>query len=215
MAISLVKRDGTVKKMRTKDVSLEGSGKVKVSSEPGDIIALTGIRKELKLAIRLPIFENPEAMPTISIEEPTMSMLFTINNSPFFGKEGKFVTSRHLRDRLYKELEKNLALKVEPTVSPDAFLVFGRGILHLSVLIETMRREGYELQVGQPKVIIKIINGKKCEPIEELTIMCRKLYWKKSSNGESAQRRTQIHVAKRRYAAWYLKFLQRFDRIQK
>lgn len=171
MAISLVKRDGTVKKMRTKEIYLfEGLGKVKVSSvEPGDIIALTGI-EGFEIGDTVADFENPEAMPTISIEEPTMSMLFTINNSPFFGKEGKFVTSRHLRDRLYKELEKNLALKVEPTASPDAFLVFGRGILHLSVLIETMRREGYELQVGQPKVIIKIIDGKKCEPIEELTV---------------------------------------------
>lgn len=171
MPISLVKRDGTVKKMRTKEVYLfEGMGKTKVSEvAAGDIIALTGI-EDFEIGDTVADFEHPEAMPNISIEEPTMSMLFTINNSPFFGKEGKFVTSRHLRDRLYKELEKNLALKVEPTPSPDAFLVFGRGILHLSVLIETMRREGFELQIGQPKVIIKEIDGKKCEPIEELMV---------------------------------------------
>lgn len=171
MPISLVKRDGTVKKMRTKEVYLfEGMGKTKVSEvAAGDIIALTGI-EDFEIGDTVADFEQPEAMPNISIEEPTMSMLFTINNSPFFGKEGKFVTSRHLRDRLYKELEKNLALKVEPTPSPDAFLVFGRGILHLSVLIETMRREGFELQIGQPKVIIKEIDGKKCEPIEELMV---------------------------------------------
>jgi GTP-binding protein len=115
--------------------------------------------------------DNPEPLPPIKVDEPTMSMLFTINNSPFFGKEGKFVTSRHLRDRLYKELEKNLAMRVEETNSPDSLLVYGRGILHLSILIETMRREGYELQVGQPKVIIKEIDGQKCEPIEQLTIL--------------------------------------------
>ena len=114
--------------------------------------------------------ENPEALPPIHVDEPTMSMLFTINNSPFFGKEGKYVTSRHLRDRLYKELEKNLALRVEDTASPDAMMVYGRGILHLSILIETMRREGYEFQIGQPKVILKEIDGKKCEPIEMLTV---------------------------------------------
>ena len=115
-------------------------------------------------------FELPEALPTIAVDEPTMSMLFTINNSPFFGKEGKFVTSRHLRDRLYKETEKNLALRVEDTGSPDTYNVYGRGVLHLSILIETMRREGYELQVGQPQVIIKEIDGQKCEPIEMLTV---------------------------------------------
>ena len=115
-------------------------------------------------------FENPEALTPIAIDEPTMSMLFTINNSPFFGKDGKYVTSRHIKERLDRELEKNLALRVEPGLSADSFIVYGRGVLHLSVLIETMRREGYELQVGQPKVIIKEIDGQKCEPIEELTI---------------------------------------------
>ena len=115
-------------------------------------------------------FENPEALPPIHVDEPTMSMLFTINNSPFFGKEGKFVTSRHLRERLYKETEKNLALKVEDTESPDSLMVYGRGILHLSILVETMRREGYEFQIGQPKVLLKVIDGKKCEPVEVLNV---------------------------------------------
>ena len=115
-------------------------------------------------------FENPEGMPLTKIDEPTMNMLFTINTSPFFGKEGKFVTSRHLRDRLFKEIEKNLALKVEETDSPDSYLVYGRGILHLGILIETMRREGYELQVGQPQVLVKHIDGVKCEPYENLVI---------------------------------------------
>lgn len=115
-------------------------------------------------------FENPEALKSIAVDEPTMSMLFTINNSPLFGKEGKFVTSRHLRDRLYKEIEKNLALRVEETSSPDAYLVYGRGILHLSILVETMRREGYELQLGQPQVLYKEIDGVRCEPIEHLVV---------------------------------------------
>jgi len=171
MPVSVVKRDGRVQKSRIKELFVfEGLGKVKVSEvKTGDICAFTGI-EGFEIGDTVADFENPEAMPTMKIDEPTMSMLFTINNSPFFGKDGKFVTSRHLRDRLYKELEKNLAMRVEETASPDSYLVFGRGILHLSVLIETMRREGYELQLGQPQVIVKEINGEKCEPIEVLTV---------------------------------------------
>jgi GTP-binding protein len=171
MPVSVVKRNGTIQKSRIKELYIfDGLGKVKVPEvETGDICAFTGI-EGFEIGDTIADFENPEAMPTMNIDEPTMSMLFTINNSPFFGKDGKFVTSRHLRDRLMKELEKNLALRVEDTTSPDSYTVFGRGILHLSVLIETMRREGYELQLGQPQVIIKEIDGKKCEPIEVLTV---------------------------------------------
>lgn len=171
MPVSVVKRDGRIQKSRIKELFVfEGLGKVKVTEvQTGDICAFTGI-EGFEIGDTVADFENPEAMPTMKIDEPTMSMLFTINNSPFFGKDGKFVTSRHLRDRLYKELEKNLAMRVEETASPDSYLVFGRGILHLSVLIETMRREGYELQLGQPQVIVKEIDGEKCEPIEVLTV---------------------------------------------
>ncbi len=169
--VSLVKRDGKIVKSRVKELQLfEGLGKVKVSEvHAGDICAVVGI-EGFEIGDTIADFENPEQLEVISIDEPTMNMLFTINNSPFFGKEGKFVTSRHIYDRLQKELEKNLALRVVPTESPDAWLVYGRGILHLSVLIETMRREGYELQVGQPQVIVKEIDGVKCEPIEELVV---------------------------------------------
>jgi GTP-binding protein len=171
MQVSLVKRDGSIKKMRTKELFVfDGLGKKKVESvDAGDIAALTGI-EGFDIGDTIADFENPEGLPAINIDEPTMSMLFTINNSPFFGKEGKFVTSRHLRDRLWRELEKNLALRVEETDSPDSYLVYGRGILHLSILIETMRREGYELQVGQPQVIIKEIDGVKHEPVEVLSV---------------------------------------------
>ena len=171
MPVTLVKRDGSFQKMRTRELlTFEGLGKVKVSSViAGDICAVTGI-EGFEIGDTIADWENPEGLKPIDVDEPTMSMLFTINNSPFYGKDGKFVTSRHLRERLEKELEKNLALRVEPTSSPDSHLVFGRGILHLSVLIETMRREGYELQVGQPQVIIKEIDGIKHEPIEILTI---------------------------------------------
>ncbi|MDP3557167.1 MAG: translational GTPase TypA [Bacteroidota bacterium] len=171
MPVSVVKRDGRIQKSRIKELFVfEGLGKLKVTeATTGDICAFTGI-EGFEIGDTVADFENPEGMPTMHIDEPTMSMLFTINNSPFFGKDGKFVTSRHLRDRLYKELEKNLAMRVEETGSPDSYLVFGRGILHLSVLIETMRREGYELQLGQPQVIIKEIDGQKCEPIEVLTV---------------------------------------------
>ncbi|MBC6988225.1 MULTISPECIES: translational GTPase TypA [Hymenobacter] len=169
--MSLCKRDGSIKKVKIKELHVfEGLGRNKVSEvSSGEICAVTGI-EGFDIGDTLADAENPEALPTISIDEPTMNMLFTINNSPFFGKEGKFVTSRHLRDRLYKETEKNLALRVEPTDKEDTFLVYGRGILHLSVLIETMRREGFELQVGQPQVLFKEENGQRLEPIEHLVV---------------------------------------------
>ena len=171
MQVSLVKRDGSIKKTKIKELhTFEGLGRKKVEEvQAGDICALVGL-EGFEIGDTVADIENPEAMQTIAIDEPTMSMLFTINDSPFFGKDGKYVTSRHIKERLEKELEKNLALRMEPTGSADKFLVFGRGVLHLSVLIETMRREGYELQIGQPQVIIKEIDGKKCEPIEALTI---------------------------------------------
>ena len=171
--VSLVKRDGTVEKQKIKELYVfEGLGKEKVKTpvEAGEVCAVMGL-EDFEIGDTIADYEAPEALKPISVDEPTMSMLFTINNSPFFGKDGKYVTSRHIRERLEKELEKNLALRVEDTGSPDSMLVYGRGILHLSVLIETMRREGYELQVGQPKVIIKEIDGQKCEPMEELTIV--------------------------------------------
>ncbi|MDB5121095.1 MAG: typA [Sphingobacteriales bacterium] len=169
--VSLVKRDGSIQKSRIKELyTFEGLGKIRVQEvKSGDICAVVGI-DGFDIGDTIADFEKPEALEFIKIDEPTMNMLFTINNSPFFGKEGKFVTSQRLRERLYKEMEKNLALKVVETESPDSYLVYGRGILHLSVLIETMRREGYELQVGQPQVIIKEIDGEKCEPIETLIV---------------------------------------------
>jgi GTP-binding protein len=171
MPVSLMKKDGKVVKSRIKELyTFEGLGKVRVQEvHNGDICAVVGI-DGFDIGDTIADFENPEQLAVIKIDEPTMNMLFTINNSPFFGKEGKFVTSRHLRDRLMKEMEKNLALRVEESGSPDSYLVYGRGILHLSVLIETMRREGYEMQVGQPQVIIKEIDGKKCEPVETLIV---------------------------------------------
>ncbi|MET2984134.1 translational GTPase TypA [Aureibaculum conchae] len=167
----LCKADGVTKKVRIKELHVfEGMGKAKVSKvRSGDICAITGI-EGFDIGDTIADVDNPEALPRIAVDQPTMSMLFTINNSPFFGKEGKFVTSRHLRDRLYKETEKNLALRVEDTDTEDKFNVFGRGILHLSVLIETMRREGYELQVGRPQVILKEIDGQKCEPYETMVV---------------------------------------------
>ena len=167
----LCKADGSTKKVRIKELHVfEGMGKAQVDKVPcGDICAITGI-EDFEIGDTIADLENPEALPRTEIDQPTMSMLFTINNSPFFGKEGKYVTSRHLRDRLFKELEKNLAMRVETTDSEDKFNVYGRGVLHLSVLIETMRREGYELQVGRPQVIIKEIDGVKCEPMETLSI---------------------------------------------
>src|SRR6187431_3420287 len=171
MPISLVKRDGTIIKSRIKELhTFEGLGRKKVQQViAGDICAIVGV-EGFEIGDTIADFENPEALKTIDIDEPTMSMLFTINDSPFFGKEGKFVTSRHIRERLTKELEKNLAMKLGETDSADKFMVFGRGVLHLSVLIETMRREGYELQIGQPQVIFREIDGVKSEPMEELTI---------------------------------------------
>ena len=171
MNVSLVKRDGSIKKTKIKELhTFEGLGRRKIETvEAGDICAVVGL-DGFEIGDTIADFENPEGLKTIAIDEPTMSMLFTINDSPFFGKDGKFVTSRHIKERLTKELEKNLALRVNETDSADKFLVYGRGVLHLSVLIETMRREGYELQIGQPQVIIKEIDGVKCEPVEELTI---------------------------------------------
>ena len=172
MNVTICHRDGTQEKTRIKELhTFEGMGHKKTDHvDSGDICAVVGLEK-FEIGDTICDYENPEPLPPIAIDEPTMSMLFTINDSPFFGKEGKFVTSRHINDRLQKELEKNLALRVRPFEdSTDKWIVSGRGVLHLSVLIETMRREGYELQVGQPQVIYKEIDGQKCEPIEELTI---------------------------------------------
>ena len=172
MPVTLAKRDGeTLVKSKIKELLVfDGLSKSKVEQvDCGEICALVGI-DGFEIGDTVCDYENPEPLEPIAVDEPTMSMLFTINDSPFFGRDGKFVTSRHLKERLERELEKNLALRVEPGASADAFIVYGRGVLHLSVLIETMRREGYELQVGQPQVIIKEIDGRKCEPVEELTI---------------------------------------------
>ncbi|HEV8283507.1 MAG TPA: translational GTPase TypA [Chitinophagaceae bacterium] len=170
-AVSLVQADGNIKKSRVKELYVfEGMGKKKVSEVmTGDLCAVVGI-DDFNIGDTIADLENPEGLPTISVDEPTMSMMFGINNSPFYGKDGKFVTSRHIRDRLIKETEKNLALRVEDTGNADSFLVYGRGILHLGILIETMRREGYELTVGQPQVLVKDISGKKCEPYETLVV---------------------------------------------
>jgi len=169
--ISLMRGDGSIKKTRVRELYVfEGMGKKKVTTvNCGDLCAVVGI-EDFSIGDTIADFENPEALPIVSVDEPTMNMTFSINNSPFFGKDGKFVTSRHLRDRLMKETEKNLALRVVDTDAGDTFLVYGRGILHLGVLIETMRREGYELTVGQPQVIVKEIDGKKCEPYENLVV---------------------------------------------
>ena len=172
--VTLAKRDGETKiKTKIKELMVfDGLGKAKVEKvECGEICAIVGI-EGFEIGDTICDYENPEPLPPIAIDEPTMSMLFTINNSPFFGRDGKFVTSRHLKERLDRELERNLALRVEPGQNADSFIVYGRGVLHLSVLVETMRREGYELQVGQPKVIIKEIDGIKCEPVEEMTVDC-------------------------------------------
>ena len=171
MSVSLCKKGGKVEKSKVKELHIfDGLGRKKVDNVvAGDICAIVGL-ENFEIGDTIADIENPEPLPTINIDEPTMSMLFTINDSPFFGKDGKYVTSRHIKDRLEKELEKNLAMRLDLTDSADKFIVFGRGVLHLSILIETMRREGYEIQIGQPQVIIKEINGVKNEPIEELTI---------------------------------------------
>jgi GTP-binding protein len=169
--ISLMQTDGTTKKARVRELYVfEGMGKKKVDEVlAGDLCAVVGL-EDFNIGDTIADAENPEALPVINVDEPTMNMMFSINNSPFYGKDGKFVTSRHIRDRLFKETEKNLALRVEETDNGDSFLVYGRGILHLGILIETMRREGYELTVGQPKVIIKEVDGKKTEPYETLVV---------------------------------------------
>jgi GTP-binding protein len=170
--VTLVKNDGTLKKGQVKELMVfEGLGKEKVKHEVGcgEIVALMGL-EDFDIGDTVADAENPEGLPKFKVDEPTMSMLFTINTSPFFGREGQFVTSRHLRDRLYKEIEKNLAMRIQETDSPDRLLVFGRGILHLSILVETMRREGYEFQLGQPQVLYKEIDGQRHEPIEHLTV---------------------------------------------
>lgn len=169
--VALVKKDGSIQRSKVKQLFVfEGMGKKEIDLvEAGDICAVVGV-EGFEIGDTIADAENPEALPSIAVDEPTMSMLFTINDSPFFGQEGKFVTSRHVRERLEKELEKNLAMRMMETNSADSFMVFGRGVLHLSVLIETMRREGYELQIGQPRVIVKEIDGHKHEPVEELTI---------------------------------------------
>ncbi|GAB4187198.1 MAG: translational GTPase TypA [Thermoflexibacter sp.] len=173
MQVTLCKKDNVFKKAKIKELHVfDGLGKLKVSEvRAGDICAVVGI-DDFEIGDTIADAENPEPLNRIPIDEPTMSMLFAINNSPFFGRDGKYVTSRHLRDRLMKELEKNLAMRLQPTDTEDKFIVFGRGILHLSILIETMRREGYELQVGQPQVVFKEIDGERCEPIETLVVDC-------------------------------------------
>ena len=173
MEIGLCKRDGSVVRQRIKELhTFEGMGRKKVQEvSSGDICAIVGL-DNFEIGDTVTLVDKPEPLPRIAIDEPTMSMTFTINDSPFFGKDGKYVTSRHIKERLDRELEKNLALRVEPGQNADSFVVYGRGVLHLSVLIETMRREGYELQVGQPKVIVKEIDGVKCEPIEEMSVDC-------------------------------------------
>lgn len=169
--VTLVKRDGSTTQSRVKELyTFEGMGRKKTEEvEAGDLCAIAGI-EDFDIGDTVADFENPQGLPNIPIDEPTMSMLFVVNDSPFFGKDGKYITSRHLKERLYKEIEKNLALRVEETDSPDRFMVYGRGVMHISVLIETMRREGYEIQIGKPEVLFKEIDGVKMEPIEFLTI---------------------------------------------
>ncbi len=198
MNISLCKRYDIIQKQRIKDLMIfSGLGKTKVESvQCGDICAVVGI-DGFEIGDTIADFEHPEPLPPIAVDEPTMSMLFCINNSPFFGREGKFVTSRHLKERLEKELEKNLALRVKPGPNADSFIVYGRGVLHLSVLIETMRREGFELQVGQPKVLDKTINGQRCEPIENLTIDVPEEFVGKAIEISTRRKAALIHMENR------------------
>ena len=204
--VSLVQSDGTVRKTRVKELYLfEGMGKKKVSEVlAGDLCAVVGI-DDFNIGDTIADFENPEGLPTISVDEPTMSMMFGINNSPFYGKDGKFVTSRHIRDRLMKETEKNLALRVEDSDNADSFLVYGRGILHLGILIETMRREGYELTVGQPQVLVKDIQGKKCEPYETLVVDVPQEYASKVIDLVT-RRKGELHVMETKGEMQHLEF---------
>jgi len=205
-AISLVQADGTTKKTRAREIYVfEGMGKRKVEEVlAGDLCAVVGI-EDFNIGDTLADFENPEGLPNISVDEPTMSMLFSINNSPFYGKDGKFVTSRHIRDRLIRETEKNLALRVEDSESADSFLVYGRGILHLGILIETMRREGYELTVGQPQVLVKDIQGKKCEPYETLVVDVPQEHASKVIDLVT-RRRGELHVMETKGEMQHLEF---------
>ncbi len=198
MNISLCKRYDIIQKQKIRDLMIfDGLGKTKVDTvQCGDICAVVGL-EGFEIGDTIADFEKPEALPPISVDEPTMSMLFMINNSPFFGREGKFVTSRHLKERLEKELEKNLALRVKPGPNADSFIVYGRGVLHLSVLIETMRREGFELQVGQPKVLDKTINGVRCEPIENLTIEVPEEFVGKAIEISTRRKAALIHMENR------------------
>ena len=204
--VSLVQTDGSVKKSRVKELYVfEGMGKRKVAEvRAGDLCAIVGI-EDFNIGDTITDLENPEGLPTISIDEPTMSMQFSINNSPFYGKDGKFVTSRHIRDRLMKETEKNLALRVEDSDNADSFLVYGRGILHLGILIETMRREGYELTVGQPQVLIKDINGKKSEPYETLVVDVPQEYASKVIDLVT-RRKGELHVMETKGEIQHLEF---------
>ena len=204
--IALMQADGTIKRSRVKELYVfESLGKKKTTEVVcGDICAVVGL-EDFNIGDTVADFDNPEALPVISVDEPTMSMMFSINNSPFYGKDGKFVTSRHLRDRLMKETEKNLALRVEDTGSADSFLVFGRGILHLGILIETMRREGYELTVGQPQVIVKEINGKKSEPFEVLVVDVPQEYSGKVIDMVT-QRKGELHVMETKGEMQHLEF---------
>jgi len=205
-SISLVQADGTIKKLRVKELYVfEGMGKKKVGEVlAGDLCAVVGI-EDFNIGDTIADLENPEGLPTISVDEPTMSMLFGINNSPFYGKDGKFVTSRHIRDRLMKETEKNLALRVEDSENADSFLVYGRGILHLGILIETMRREGYELTVGQPQVLVKEINGKKSEPYETLVVDVPQEYASKVIDIVT-RRKGELHVMETKGDMQHLEF---------